>query len=115
VVVRYRREVYSSPAIGTDGTVYIGSDDAKLYALNPDGTLKWTYTTGGSIGYSSPAIGEDGTVYVGSQDTKLYAIRPDGSLNGITVREIRLIHPGNRYRRNNICGEHGWQALCREC
>ena len=25
--------VYSSPAIGSDGTVYVGSDDNKLYAL----------------------------------------------------------------------------------
>jgi len=26
--------VYSSPAIGSDGTVYVGSHDNKLYAIN---------------------------------------------------------------------------------
>ena len=26
--------VWSSPAIGSDGTVYVGSDDGKLYAVN---------------------------------------------------------------------------------
>ncbi|SVC01373.1 uncharacterized protein METZ01_LOCUS254227, partial [marine metagenome] len=26
--------VFSSPAIGSDGTVYVGSDDKKLYALS---------------------------------------------------------------------------------
>ena len=28
--------VYSSPAIGSDGTVYVGSTDKKLYALKTD-------------------------------------------------------------------------------
>lgn len=35
--------VYSSPAIGTDGTIYVGSGDGKLYAINPDGTKKWEF------------------------------------------------------------------------
>jgi len=68
----------SSPAIGTDGTIYVGSDHAKFYALNPDGSLKWSYTTGSVK--SSPAVGADGTIYISSDDNKLYAINPDGSL-----------------------------------
>jgi len=71
--------VWSSPAIGSDGTVYVGSYDDKLYAINKNGALKWTYVTGGDI-YSSPAIGADGTIYVGSNDGKIYAINPDGTL-----------------------------------
>jgi hypothetical protein len=70
--------VYSSPAIGADGTIYVGSYDNKLYAINSDGTEKWSFTTEGDV-RSSPAIGADGTIYVGSYDNKLYAINPDGS------------------------------------
>ena len=70
--------VYSSPAIGYDGTIYVGADDNKLYAINPDGTEKWSYTTGDLI-LSSPAIGFDGTIYIGSWNHKLYAIYPDGT------------------------------------
>jgi len=70
--------VWSSPAIGADGTIYVGSDDYNLYAINPDGSQKWSFTTGAPI-RSSPAIGTDGTIYVGSDDQKLYAINPDGS------------------------------------
>jgi len=70
--------LYSSPAIGPDGTIYAGSRDSSLCAVNPDGTLKWRYPTGGSI-QSSPAVGADGTVYVGSDDNSLYAIGPDGT------------------------------------
>lgn len=63
----------SSPAIDGDGTVYIGSSDGKLYAINADGALKWSFQTKDAI-ESSPAIGPDGTVYIGSNDNHLYAI-----------------------------------------
>ena len=72
--------IYSSPAIGADGTIYVGSNDHNLYAIHPDGTLKWSYPIGPSIEYSTPAIGADGTIYVGSDDRNLYAIHPDGTL-----------------------------------
>ena len=73
------RAVHSSPAIGQDGTIYVGSYDDKLYAINLDGSLKWDFQTSDDV-HSSPAIGQDGTIYVGSEDDKLYAINPDGSL-----------------------------------
>ncbi len=70
--------VESTPSIGSDGTIYVGSDDSnKLYAINPDdGTEKWNFIMGGRT-RSAPAIGSDGTVYVGSNDFKLYAINPE--------------------------------------
>ena len=73
-----RRSICASPAIGSDGTIYIGSNDKNLYAINPNGRLKWQYKTRGKI-VSSLAIGVDGTIYVGSWDKNLYAINPDGS------------------------------------
>ena len=70
---------YSSPAIAPDGTIYVGSQDNYVYAVNPDGTLKWRFLTGGVV-RSSPAIAPDGTIYVGSYDNRLYALNPDGSV-----------------------------------
>lgn len=67
-------------AIADDGTLYIGSEDNdNFHAINPDGTLKWTYTGISDNVYSSASIGNDGTIYVGSKDDKLHAINPDGS------------------------------------
>ena len=67
----------SSPAIGSDGTVYVGSLDNKLYALNgKTGDKLWEFETGDKVSYS-PAIGSDGTLYIGSWDKKLYAIKTD--------------------------------------
>jgi outer membrane protein assembly factor BamB len=69
--------ITSSPAIGADDTIYIGSEDGYLYALAPDGKEKWRFQTNDKI-VSSPAIGPDGTIYVGSLDGQLYAVAPDG-------------------------------------
>ena len=67
----------SSPAIGSDGTVYVGSRTNKLYAINGKSGVKlWEFETGDIVD-SSPAIGSDGTVYVGSMDKKLYAIKTE--------------------------------------
>lgn len=73
--------VISSPAVASDGTIYVGAvySTDKLYAVNPDGTEKWAFSTGWSV-RSSPAIGPDGTIYVGCDDNYFYAINPDGSL-----------------------------------
>ncbi len=64
---------YSTPAIGADATVYVGSANGKVYALNgATGQKQWEFQTGGEVN-SSPTIGADGTVYVGSGG-KLYAL-----------------------------------------
>ena len=33
--------IASSPAVGADGTIYVGSWDRTFYAVNPNGSLKW--------------------------------------------------------------------------
>ncbi|MGB4843079.1 MAG: PQQ-binding-like beta-propeller repeat protein [Ferruginibacter sp.] len=56
------------------GTVYVGSNDGKLYALDSDnGSLKWAFTTGGAINTASPTY-YNGTVFICSADKYLYAV-----------------------------------------
>ena len=50
------------PAVGLDGTVYVGSLDA-LYAISPRGKLQWTSRRWATL--SPPAVAGDGTVYFG--------------------------------------------------
>jgi outer membrane protein assembly factor BamB len=62
----------SSAAVAGD-TVYYGSEDRKVYALDAaTGRLRWSYTTGGGV-YAGPAVA-DGIVYIGSDDGNLYAL-----------------------------------------
>jgi outer membrane protein assembly factor BamB len=70
-----RCDVDAGPTLGPDGAIYTGGD--AVYAVNPDGTLRWRFPTGGHVG-SAPALAADGTVYAGSQDNSIYAITPDG-------------------------------------
>jgi outer membrane protein assembly factor BamB len=66
-----------SPAIGVEGTIYMGGGSpGKLYAVNPDGTLKWVSQNAGA--WTTPAICSDGTVCFGSDE--LYAVNANGIL-----------------------------------
>jgi outer membrane protein assembly factor BamB len=71
----------ASPTIGSDGTIYIASLDNYLYAINPNGTWKWTSEVAGNSYYLiCPAIGQDGTIYAASLDG-LRAFNPvDGTI-----------------------------------
>ena len=66
-------EVFSSPALSPDGsTVYFGSTDYNIYALDLSGDELWTFETGDQV-ISSPTLAGD-TLYAGSLDGKLYAL-----------------------------------------
>jgi outer membrane protein assembly factor BamB len=72
-----RSRMPSSPALGPDGTLYVGARNGNLYALDPDGTLKWQIPLG-SVD-SSAAIGSDGTVYLGAGSSYQALSPADGS------------------------------------
>ena len=76
---RPQDKIYSSPALGADGAIYVGSLDGYLYALEPDGSLRWKVNLRDWV-ISSPAVGADGTIYVGSYNHALYAISPAGKI-----------------------------------
>jgi outer membrane protein assembly factor BamB len=72
---------YSAPAIGDDGTIYFGSgmyggQQGTLYAVNPDGTLKWSYP--GTSALYSPVIGEDGNIYIQDFYDRMMSVTPNG-------------------------------------
>jgi outer membrane protein assembly factor BamB len=76
----FASSVMSAPAVGPDGTIYVGDTDTALYALNPDCTLKWAVSPSLSSIDSSPAVASDGTVYIVDGCSHLYAYTPDGDL-----------------------------------
>lgn len=87
----------ASPVISPDGTVYFGGVGppgfgepcpmgfGKIDAFNPDGTLKWEFTTAPTCDAptrTGPAVAPDGTVYfVGDMGLgSLWALNPTGTL-----------------------------------
>jgi len=61
---------------GADGTIYIGSGDGSVYAIDSSsGDVEWEFETDDEI-RSSPTVA-DGTVYIGSNDGSVYALSAD--------------------------------------
>ncbi len=72
--------VESSPALGPDGTVYFGSNGGSLYAVAPDGGLRWVSPLGHTgLPVYSPLVLPDGTVVVGTSLGRVHALAPDGT------------------------------------
>jgi len=65
--------------VDSSGTAYFGADDKRMYAVNPDGTLKWSCLTGGAIRYGLSMSPDGSTVYATSSDGRAYAVN---SANG---------------------------------
>jgi outer membrane protein assembly factor BamB len=67
-------DLASSPAIGTDGTIYVGETvdvggeaDGLVLGINPDGTLKWQHEDSqGGYARTPPAICKGQRIYAGS-------------------------------------------------
>lgn len=69
-----------TPAVGSNGVIYVQDVSSTLHALNTNGTLRWTYPLSRyiEVGQTAPAIADDGTIYVCAES--VYAINPDGTL-----------------------------------
>lgn len=86
----------SSPTIANN-TVYIGSGDQHVYALDAaTGALRWQFAAADVI-HASPAVA-NGVVYIGSWDRNLYA------LDAVTGRERWRYTTGNDTTEYNQIG-----------
>ena len=84
-----KKPINNEPIIGVDGTIYVVSYYGPIYALQPDGSVKWQFEIGGSgnPGFTtSPVISANSIIYVagamelGEGASALYAINKDGKL-----------------------------------
>ena len=85
----------NNPSIGPDGTIYVAHTD--LYAVNPDGTVKWIFPLGDErdCSFAAPAISADGIIYIGANigdgvGGELIVVNPDGT---------------ERWRSGSICNQ----------
>jgi outer membrane protein assembly factor BamB len=85
-------QIVRSALAVADGTVYFGSENGILYALDAaTGALKWTYPTGNTIARSHPSVA-NGIVYIGSYTGYVYAI------NAATGQEVWKYDTGDKVR-----------------
>jgi outer membrane protein assembly factor BamB len=79
--------IFSTPIVGRDETVYVGSADTWFYAVGRNGRPRWRYKTG-EIVDSAGVLGRGGTVTFGSGDGFVYRLR--GRPRGLS-RERRTL------------------------
>lgn len=72
-------EFDSAPAVGADGTLYVGDEQRKLLGIDPMGQIRFSFVVGGAV-RSAAAIRGDGFIVFGAYDGVLYALKPDGTL-----------------------------------
>lgn len=66
--------VYAAPVIDASGTVFVGSGDKKLYALDGStGTVRWSFPTSGII-RSAAALSTTRIVYVANDAGEIFAL-----------------------------------------
>jgi hypothetical protein len=77
-----------SISVGDDKTIYVGSNDSSLYAINSYGSVKWRFPIISNM-FSEPAISADGRIYLIAQivygqeipdSCLIYSISPNGDL-----------------------------------
>jgi outer membrane protein assembly factor BamB len=69
--------IWGTAVIGADGTVFVGSADKHFYAINPDGSLKWSYRIfdrADSLIDSAAVLTPSGKVVVPGGDGFLHAL-----------------------------------------
>jgi outer membrane protein assembly factor BamB len=71
-----KRKIYTAPAIGPQGRIFVGSQDHHVYALAPDGRVAWSLDLGADVD-GAPAIDDHGAVYVGTDGDEVVRIDPD--------------------------------------
>ncbi len=72
---------WTTPAIGHDGTLYIGDASGLFHAIHPHGDPKWRAVVDG-LPFGSPVIGSDGaiTLLVAREDGhRVVTLEPDGT------------------------------------
>jgi outer membrane protein assembly factor BamB len=68
--------IAGTPALASDGTLYIGSTDGALHAIAPDGTPRWRYPTEGFVQFA-PALGGN-TIYGATDRGIAFALDASG-------------------------------------
>jgi hypothetical protein len=79
---------YHRAGVSSDGTIYVNDTNGFVYALAPDGGLKWITRVSDLGAYGPVSVGGNGTIYVATirpsgvgsyQDGTIVALNPDGT------------------------------------
>jgi outer membrane protein assembly factor BamB len=82
--------LFSSPAMGGAGTLYIGTQANTVVAVDPTGAKRWEFSGKGDFD-ATPALVDDTTLVIGCDDGTLYALNTASGAQRWAVRTWRPI------------------------
>lgn len=95
--------------LDSNDIVYVGCSDYKLYAINIDGSLRWTYTAGDKITSGIAFSPSEDTVYFGCDDGYLYAIEKE-ECGKLAVGDKVFLLPIGNFTGNMVALKSGKAA-----
>ncbi|MGB9742592.1 MAG: PQQ-binding-like beta-propeller repeat protein [bacterium] len=73
-------EFWATPAVGSDGTVYIGNENGKLMAFSVSGNLKWVFPETVGVNGISASVAIDGSsIYLATEGKEFYKLEDRGA------------------------------------
>ena len=91
-------DIYSSPAIGSDGIVHLGQEFGRVYALAPGtGEVAWMVETRSGITWSSPALSAAGRLFISDLAGNVYSIETSSA-------GLKASSPWPKFRKDNQNG-----------
>jgi outer membrane protein assembly factor BamB len=72
-------KVFTSPAVTDAGLVIVGSQDDRVYAIDPTGALAWATGLGADVD-GAAVVGDDGAVYVGTDKGEVVRLDATGKV-----------------------------------
>ncbi len=84
--------IWTEPALGPDGTMYVSLDDPYLRAISPEGVVQWIVQLGTGQGFSL-AVDADGMIYAAGDDGVLYVVNGQGQVAAALPIGSSLLYP----------------------
>ncbi len=96
-------KIINSPTIGTDGFIYIGDEQGKIYAVK-DGIIKSGFPISIEVGgvnatLSTPAFAADGYFYVMTEEQFIFCIGVDGNIRWETPLPTAGLEKSRKLKR----------------
>jgi len=103
--------IVGSPVIDAAGTLYAGSLDTKLYAVDiQSGVVKWALSTKGAI-RSTPAISDAGNIYVANDSGEVISLDTSKNIRWYYKTSNSIAAPLLYYQSTLYAGTLGNQVL----
>jgi outer membrane protein assembly factor BamB len=103
--------IVGAPVIDAKGTLYIGSTDSKLYAVDiSSGAVKWSFETSGSI-RSTPAISDLGNIFVANDNGEVYSLDSNIVVQWYYKTDAAIVSPLLYYNSTLFFGTLGNKVI----